>query len=300
MLSERSFKRVRINSAEALLAFSRKLPPQASPQWWLFRGMRRDHDLQTSLERVLVESAIPLDGAEGVERKLLKLFKRRAHHHVHPLPSDGDTLGWLALMQHYGAPTRLLDWTYSFYVAAFFALAESTSTPPATRAPAVVWALYREAFKLTDQAPVAGAAYDAAVRCGSVSGDTGRSDADTTYDGILAYLQSVMEKPEPSIWAVNSYRLNERVSVQQGVFLCPGDVRVPFEDNLRAGHPSSKVLVRFEFSARHGAMSEMLEVLNRMNVNFASLFPGLDGFARSLRQAPWIRGMLRPDAASHK
>jgi len=28
-------------------------------------------------------------------------------------------------MQHHGAPTRLLDFTYSFYIAAYFALEES-------------------------------------------------------------------------------------------------------------------------------------------------------------------------------
>jgi hypothetical protein len=28
-------------------------------------------------------------------------------------PDQDDWLEWIALMQHYGAPTRFLDWTYS-------------------------------------------------------------------------------------------------------------------------------------------------------------------------------------------
>lgn len=57
-----------------------------------------------------------------VEAGLLRQFKRQCHHHTSQTPEPRDTMEWLALMQHYGAPTRLLDWPYSFYAAVFFAV----------------------------------------------------------------------------------------------------------------------------------------------------------------------------------
>lgn len=299
MLSSDSFKRVEIMDEASLLAYGRHLPPQDLPHWWLFRGMSINFPLQTSLERVLLDAEINLEEASGIERTLMKEFKRRAHFYVNPLPTAGDVLGWWALMQHYGAPTRLLDWTYSFFVAAFFALSEAVSYTPRCRKPAVVWALYRDAFKLEAQAPAAKAAYEAGATQSSWQTDMGRADADNIYDGINAYLLHVMEKPERSIWAINAFRLNERLSVQQGVFLCPGDVTASFEDNLNAGGPSAENLVCFEFATEPKPRAAMLGALHRMNINNASLFPGLDGFARSLKQAPLTRFRLRPDRPSH-
>jgi FRG domain len=70
----------------------------------------------TTLERL---DAVPVFEAE---RYLLSTFQRRAHHYITYPPERDDELEWLALMQHHGAPTRLLDWTKSPYVELFFAL----------------------------------------------------------------------------------------------------------------------------------------------------------------------------------
>jgi hypothetical protein len=63
---------------------------------------------------------IDLGKAPRIESGLLRRFKRQAHHYISNPPEENDPLEWLALMQHYGAPTRLLDWTYSFFVALYF------------------------------------------------------------------------------------------------------------------------------------------------------------------------------------
>jgi hypothetical protein len=298
MLTKTSYRSVWISSAKAMVAHATELPPTGEPQWWMFRGTARPYPMQTSLERALLDAGIPLKSASEIERQMLKEFKRRAHFYVDALPSAGDLLGWLALMQHYGAPTRLLDWTYSFYVAAFFALSDAVSFPKQDRRPAIVWALHRNAFKLDGRTPRANDAYESAVKGRTWKEDLGRAAGDFLYDGINAYLSAAMEFKERGVWSINAFQLNERLSVQKGVFMCPGNIEVPFEDNLIGASRTN--LIRFEFSTAPKARREMLAALDRMNISNTSLFPGLDGFAKSLRQLPWTPYRLRPKAPSHK
>jgi hypothetical protein len=81
--------------------------------------------LKTELERSLEGFSPTKKDRRETEGGLIRLFKRQFRQFGIPFPAERDYMEWLALMRHHGAPTRLLDWTYSFFAALFFAVEEA-------------------------------------------------------------------------------------------------------------------------------------------------------------------------------
>src|SRR6516225_3953599 len=115
----RSYRVFRLKSWEAFL----KLIVQPPYSNWAFRGERDERwPLYSSLSRYLQNFGVDQGAWAQQEGRILRVFKRKAHQFLVQPPEPDDDFQWLALMQHHGAPTRLIDFTWSPYVAAFFAL----------------------------------------------------------------------------------------------------------------------------------------------------------------------------------
>lgn len=84
----------------------------------------------------------------------------------------------------------------------------------------------------------------------------------------------------------NSFYLNERLTAQQGAFLCPADIRSKFEVNLRAmdGWKRATNLKKLYLNLNGEQATRFALKLKDMNISFAALLPGLDGFAKSINQ----------------
>lgn len=231
---------------------------------WCFRGDRAGRGFKTSLERAAVDrwerdwSEMP-----DIENGLLRRFKREAHLYLAAEPDEDDSIGWLSLMRHHGAPTRLLDWTYSFFVAVYFAMnrAELDERP-------CVWAMNLERIREV---------VESMGHLSNLLNDDPNAKKPTTVEAIIDH-----SPRHALIFPLNPSKMNQRLILQQSVFMVPGDITKPFMENLEAVEVPDKIVVEMLLPSGRRFLQEATKELLAMNMSSATLFPGLDGFARNL------------------
>jgi len=246
---------------------------------WSFRGHAiSEWRLEATLERATTQLVSAIVGTiwhvsrerlrpEIHEKQTLLDFQRGAHQYFSPTPADDELVDWLALMQHHGAPTRLLDWTRSPYVALYFALERAD---PKKR-PAI-WAIDREWM-------------DKESGRAMKKHDRRRPDP-SNFAAMSRYINSILFKGNnPTVIVpANPIRMNDRMTAQQGHFLCNLSHKESFDVSLfrMLRNSSTKTPPVRKLLVEQDHRIAMLKELRRMNIHSASLFPGLDGFARSL------------------
>lgn len=172
------------------------------------------------------------------------------------LPRSNTSWDHLFLMQHHGVPTRLLDWSESFAVALFFALAHEPDKPE-------IWVL--NPYALNRITLGRDEVLDAA-------------DFDAGYD---EYFITRTEQFPGNVVACRPIRDVRRVAQQFSAFTLHREITSPL-DKL---HP--KVVRRFRIPAK--AIDGALQFLDLAGVSDFALFPDLDGLARDLkRRYLWV------------
>jgi len=229
---------------------------------YVFRGQANaSWPLTPSLTRMLrdVDAAISASKAEEIEIAMLNEFARAARDHFAQdvLASRTNPAARWSLMQHYGIPTRMLDWTDDILTAAYFAVESEWDKNGA------IWMVHVADLN------------DAARK--QLHGKP------VSYQ----HFRSPQALPVVQLWMEDEP--HERVRKQKGLFtFCHqilGEQEKLIEEVCRPKFERSeayevfrKAIIPMELKPRF--MAE----LRARNISAKELFPGEDGYGKSLRE----------------
>ena len=224
---------------------------------YAFRGLSEaDYRLETSLFRLI-------GGRSDLERHLLRNFRKYAHRDVVERDS---TWYWLSVAQHHGLPTRLLDWTFSPYVAMHFATAntEKFTTDGA------IWAVnYVSAHQyLPDKLKL----------------ELGREGSDVLTVEMLSQVADALDDFDalsPGRFAVffEPPSIDDRIVNQFALFSVMSNPKLILDEWLaERPHLFRKIVIPAELKW------EVRDKLDQANNNERVLFPGLDGLSSWMKR----------------
>jgi hypothetical protein len=242
---------------------------------YVFRGHESaEFTLQSTLHRAVTrDGASPLPDPQtlvDVEGQVTASFKAIAPTHLSPaaLEATHANLDWWCLMRHYGVPTRVIDWTCSMYIAAYFAC---------SRRPSADGTIYMLQVR----------ALNDAVRAANGPATDIQGHPDQAYAQVdAAPVISVMSRMSAQI---------DRMVAQQGVFMACRNVAADIEGVLASTVPAEvagwPALLKLRIAA--AAKPRIMRQLGAMNVSANSLFPGVDGIGRHLEELVRYRSLQR-------
>lgn len=168
--------------------------------------------------------------------------------------SDGDQYGaFLNLMQHHGYPTPLLDWTYSPYVAAFFAFRKVKLRPPFEESGTNRQAVRIFVFDLE------------------------------AWQKKVNQQVSLLNPPFPHVSALKFISLeNPRVVPQQAMITSSNLEDI--ESYIKAIEGQTNTTFLKAFDIPYSEATEAMKDLAFMGITAGSIFPGIDGVCEEFKE----------------
>lgn len=250
---------------------------------WMFRGQGDSKwFLKSKLEREFERYRLPMTDAPKYEIQILRRFAREIQSYRRDfIPKDA--VECISFIQHFGGPTRLLDWTYSFYIAAFFALADAGPDSIVS-----VWCFRSASWdeqKAKDR--FFGEKTLAAFKNDPTFKDSSTQEQVFGFPRISRTGEIEKRDPvsKPCVFMLSSRFLNNRLIKQQGVFLVQTDLTKSFNANLqtmlRDGHFKGS-MKKLNIRCNKTLIKEALYDLRRMTLTYENLFDDINYFCKSL------------------
>jgi hypothetical protein len=238
------------------------------PMWYRGAG-KATHTLSPSLFRhPKLGAAEDLMDLEG---RMLQRYRERSIPYVDTGTRRERDANWenLFVMQHFGVPTRLLDWTESPYIGLFFALTSCVydhDNGVALEDPCV-WALQPEAW---NQQALSHVSYTGGVL--------------SIDDPLLNTYQPGSTMHAMVVKPVAMYGLHNspRIVAQRGVFTIFGKDTTPMETVFRESTYTNDTLIKVVIPA--ASVGSLRESLFKIGFTDSVVFPDLTGLALELRR----------------
>lgn len=237
------------------------------PLW--YRGCGNvSHKLKPSLYRH--KGSKTIEDFMRLEKLLLARFQQRSiPFHSRSLAEPWE---WLFLMQHYGVPTRLLDWSESPLMALFFAVTLARHSLDSRGRPvfsnhACIWFLDPKKWN------------QFAVGLKSFTGSVLTTD-DPNAGAYKPIGDINTMKPLPI--AIYGAHNSQRIVAQRGVFVCFGNDTRPMEVMYESKPFPADCLMKL--AIRKDRLPHMYKALQRHGLTDSVAFPDLDGLSREIKR----------------
>jgi hypothetical protein len=280
-------------------------PIKGQRHHFFYRGQAcRSWRLASSLFRQIESKKGDLQRSFEIERDAKAEFESQLHLHMNPagLPKPNDWLGWWSLMQHYGAPTRLLDWTASPYVAAYFAVRSNDDSD------GLIWVLNDWALgdRMREQ-------YPNDWKDWGISRTRPANNSAKVAMSFNRYWERFFdENAATQIFFFQPEKRSPRVVAQQGWLSTSLNLFGDYETTigtLFANHRKDPQNQRdYDESWRYWnsrivipkeKKREFLRQLQIMNITANALFPGVDGLGRSVMEFIQVEVLHNLPGSSH-
>ena len=206
----------------------------------LFRGQNEDKPLIPKIGRLNLR--IETNSKIKTEKLILEEFKRG----ILPLSEFKPENNWdlLALAQHHGLPTRLLDWSYSALIALWFAVCQPPKVDEEELLDGIVWVF--------------------AANVEDYRNET--AEVDPLDNNVTKVFRSTV--------------ISRRISAQSGAFtvhkILGDDKMIRFENNKQFKNKLTPIYIK-------GAnFAKLRKQLSMLGVHSGSVFPDIDGFCKNL------------------